>query len=640
MGLLAQEVIFTTEVPENKMGTEDVIHVQYIIQNVQRLDNLVLEPSNDFKVLGQPSQARNINMMNDRVSMSLIYTFSFKPRRTGRLNFPIAIATIRGRKIRSKQVGIDAVKGRLVKRRPQRRQQMTDPFANDPWFQEMQRMQDAMMAQQRQLFGQSPSGRSNGSPRRGQKPLLNPNDQISEENIDDHLFIRAEVDKTDVHIGEQITVSYKLYSRLKAHMSLKKLPESNNFWKEVLDIPAPPVPRREVLNGKEYNVLLLKKTALFPLKTGELTIDPVVMEGRATLRKAVPVKRRNPFGRSIDEGYHMVNELQEINLDDKKSNTVTVNVKDFPVEDRPEHFTDAVGSFDIESKISATELTTDDVATLTVTIRGNGNIKLLEAPKLLLPDSIVELFEPIEFDTITSKAKDRVTGYKKITYRFSPKGTGELKVPPISLAYYNADAERYEVKSTSEYTVRVRPGKVRKKGGFILPMYIHDITSENMKLQKDTSTILPEQMWYWGAYLLPTFGFLFLLGFRRREEHEQKDKVRFKNKRANKVALNRLNKAENHRKANEHIKFYEETSKAVWLYLSDKLNIPLSTLSKEMAGTLLRKKEISQELVDELFLITDECELALYAPEAGDFKMNQVYSDSLRLIGTLEDKLG
>jgi len=389
-------------------------------------------------------------------------------------------------------------------------------------------------------------------------------------------------------------------------------------------------------NGKEYTVYILEKSALFPTQTGELTIDPVEAKGVAILEKHSVVRRNLPYGNYEDR---IIKQPYEEPVE-RKSKPISITVKNFPVEEKPAEFRGAVGSFDIESSISAAEITTDDVATLTVYIRGSGNIKLMDSPKLLLPDSILEIFDPIEFDTITSRAKNRITGYRKIQYRFSPKGTGLLKVPSITLAYYNADAERYELKKTSEYSIRVKPGKVQRKGDYILPMYIHDIASENMKLEKEQSTVLPEQMWYWGAYLLPTLGFIFLLGFSRKEEHERKDHVRFKNKRANKVALSRLNAAEKHRKSNEHIKFYEETSKAVWLYLSDKLNIPLATLSKEMAGTLLRNKEISQDLIDEVFLITDECELALYAPEAGDFKLNQIYSDSLRLISTLEDKLG
>lgn len=632
-----QEIIFSTRPPVNKMGVQDVIHVQYEIKNAQRVQDIDLQNSRDFKVLGPPSMSRNINMMNDRVSMSVTYTYSFQPKRTGRLNFPIAIATVKGRKIKSSVASIDVVKGSLA-RRQRGRPQASDPFAQDPFFQEMLRMEEEMLARQEQLFNRrsQPSAAPQQSPQYQGRPKAR--GEVTKNNLKENVFIRAVVDKNEAHVGEQLVVKYKLYVRagIEAQMGLPKVPELDNFWSHDFDIPRYPQPKREILNGKMFNVFLIKKTALFPTKTGALTIKSIKGEGEAIINTPIPVKRRSPFSGIVE---NFITYRQEKISIKPPSNEIRVAVTEFPKEEKPENFSGAVGSFTLESKINAAEITTDDVAELTLTIRGNGNIKLIDKPKLLLPDSIIEMFDPVEFDTITSTAKDRITGFKQVKYRFSPKGTGVLKVPSISLAYYNAEAERYEIKQTPEYTIQVRPGKV-KPGDQILPMYIHDIASENTKLTKEKSSVLPEQMWYWGAYLLPTLGFLFFLGLRRKEEHDQKDTVRFKNKRANKIALSRLNQAEQHRKANETVKFYEETSKAVWLYLSDKLNIPLSTLSKEMAGTLLRKKEVSQDVIDEVFLITEECELALYTPDGGDFKMNQIYSDSLRIIGTLEDQLG
>jgi hypothetical protein len=629
-----QEIIFSTRPPVRKMGVEDAIHVQYEIQNAQRVQNIVLQKSRDFKVLGSPSMSRNFSVMNDKVSQSVTYTYAFQPKRTGRLNFPIATATVKGRKIKSSVAIIDVVKGSLARRRNQR-QQAVDPFAQDPFFQEMKRMEEELLAQQEQFFNRRirPSPAPQRSPSR---PAMR--GEVTEKNLDDNVFIRATVDKKEAHVGEQLIVKYKLYVRagIEAQMGLPKVPELDNFWSHDFDIPRYLQPKREILNGKIFKVFLIKKTALFPTKTGELTIKSIKGEGEAIINTPIPVQRRSPFS-GIVENYISYRQ-KKINVN-PPSNEIAITVSEFPEEEKPKIFSGAVGSFSLESKISAAEITTDDVAELTLTIRGNGNIKLIDQPKLLLPDSIIEMFDPVEFDTITSTAKDRITGFKQVKYRFSPKGTGVLKVPSISLAYYNAEAERYEIKKTPEYSIQVNPGKV-KPGNQILPMYIHDIASENTKLTKEKTSILPEQMWYWGAYLLPTLGFLFFLGLRRKEENNQKDTVRFKNKRANKIALSRLNKAEQHRKANETVKFYEETSKAVWLYLSDKLNIPLSTLSKEMAGTLLRKKEVSQDVIDEVFLITEECELALYTPDGGDFKMNQIYSDSLRIIGTLEDQLG
>ena len=133
--------------------------------------------------------------------------------------------------------------------------------------------------------------------------------------------------------------------------------------------------------------------------------------------------------------------------------------------------------------------------------------------------------------------------------------------------------------------------------------------------------------------------YISLLAFRRKEDKLQENVVLFKNKKANKIALKRLETAERYLKMSAQNSFYEETSKAVWLYLSDKLGIPLSTLSKEVAIQKLSDKKVSAIIQEELFRVTDECEMALYAPETGSMRMHQTYSDAYKLIGKLEDEL-
>jgi hypothetical protein len=142
-----------------------------------------------------------------------------------------------------------------------------------------------------------------------------------------------------------------------------------------------------------------------------------------------------------------------------------------------------------------------------------------------------------------------------------------------------------------------------------------------------------------GGFALPMLAYISLLAFRRKEDKLQENVVLFKNKKANKIALKRLETAERYLKMSAQNSFYEETSKAVWLYLSDKLGIPLSTLSKEVAIQKLSDKKVSAIIQEELFRVTDECEMALYAPETGSMRMHQTYSDAYKLIGKLEDEL-
>jgi hypothetical protein len=144
---------------------------------------------------------------------------------------------------------------------------------------------------------------------------------------------------------------------------------------------------------------------------------------------------------------------------------------------------------------------------------------------------------------------------------------------------------------------------------------------------------------YWGGFALPLLAYLGIAVYRKKEENLTNNSVLAKHKRANKIALRRLETAEKFLKQSAQMPFYEETSKAVWLYLSDKLTIPLSSLSKEVAQQKLNDKKVSLALQSELFRVTDECEMALYAPDRGTMKMHQTYADALILIGKLEDEI-
>ena len=173
----------------------------------------------------------------------------------------------------------------------------------------------------------------------------------------------------------------------------------------------------------------------------------------------------------------------------------------------------------------------------------------------------------------------------------------------------------------------------------VLPRDIHDIHCVKTKVHKIKTIQLIKNPLYWGGFALPMLAYIGLIAFKRKEDKLQQNVVLFKNKKANKIALKRLEKAEKYLNLSAQNAFYEETAKAVWLYISDKLNIPLSTLSKELAETKLSEKKVSSSLKSELFRVTDQCEMALYTPDSGSMKMHQTYSDAYKLIGKLEDEL-
>ena len=392
-----------------------------------------------------------------------------------------------------------------------------------------------------------------------------------------------------------------------------------------------------MLNGKEYQVFVLKKSALFPTQTGRLTLDPAEAEGTVKILSSKKVKQQDPFGSFFGDPFATMYGYEDVPVK-LKSTAVQIQVSDLPAAKKPSSFDGAVGHYTLESTIDKTELSTDDMATLTIRVSGSGNLKLIGTPVIHFPDDL-ETYDPVVFDTINN-TNNIIAGYKTFTYSISPRIPGVFTIPSSEFSYFDPAANSYKTLHIPAYTLHVKPGKGTNtiaKGMSIRD--IHDIQTRSGDLQVVQESPYYRSPVYWGSFALPLLAYIGLLVYKRREDKLQGNAVLFRNKRANKVALKRLALADNYLRQSAQSAFYEETSKAVWLYLSDKLNIPLSALSKEMAEEKLRGKQVPVSLQEELFRITNECEWALYAPDSGTMRMHQTYSDALRLIGKLEEHL-
>jgi len=642
---LAQEMVFTTTPAAKKVGILDKFQVRYTIQNGTNIQRFSLPPTNDFDVIGAPMQSQNTSYSNGERSTSVELTYVFKAKRKGSLVIPGGVAISDGKTFRSNDVTIEVIDGSVAPQQNRARQRsnspLDDPFFNqDPFggsdpFAAMQQQHHQMMQQLQQMqraFG----GQTQPAPGQRQRQQ-GPSEMLTKNDIKNNIFIRVDVDKRNVALGEQITAVYKLYTRMGMEVSLTKLPSLIGFWNQDFKIPSPPKAVREVLNGKEYNVFVLKKTALFPTQTGTLTLDPA--EATGTVQVVSSKKERqqdaygNFFGDPFGGSYNLVNEPVQL-----KSAPVTITVSDIPEENKPASYDGAVGTYRIESNIDKTELTTDDNVTITLRISGTGNLKVIGTPVIKFPEDL-DAYDPVVYDTITN-TNNIIAGYKTFSYSISPRVAGTFTVPATEFSFYEPSSNSYKTLSTPSYTLHVKPGKsggVVGKGG--LPKDIHDIHSRPAEINKASDMSLQANGFYWSGFALPLLAYLGLIVFKRKEDKLQSNAVLFRNKRANKVALKRLASAEGYLKQSAQSSFYEETSKAVWLYLSDKLNIPLSSLSKDVADEKLSQRNVTGSTKEEIFRITNECEMALYSPDSGTLKMHQTYSDALRLIGRLEELL-
>lgn len=653
--LPAQEMSFITQPAARKVGIQDPFEVQYILKNARDVESFSLPRLTDLQVLSGPRQSTRFSDINGERSVTIELTYVFKARRKGTATIPGGIALMDGREIRSNAVNVEVIEGSVIDRQARRRQ--SDPFADDPFFQDafgddpfaaIQRQHQQMMQMMQRSMGPAPLP----VPRSAQASAAAA-EPIGSAQLGENLFIRVEADKRQVNLGEQITVSYKLYTRLPMEINLTRLPSLNGFWSQDFKLPQPPKPVKEIYQGKEFQVFEIKRTALFPTQTGSLELDAAEAEGVARLLKPRRVRQQDPFADdpffnsffgsmmmsdpAFDEGFLNGYDYEDVPVK-LKSTPIRIAVNPIPSEQRPASFNGAVGQYTLESNIDRTELSTDDAATVTLKVTGTGNLKMIGAPALSVPADL-DLFDPKETDTITN-TNDIIAGYKTFSYVLSPRVPGTFTIPSAEFTFYDPNTKEFKTLSTPSYTLHVKPGRQDDATAqHRLPRDIHDIHSAPARLYASRGVALPESQLFWSGFALPLLAYMGLLAYRKKEDDLQRDVVRFRNKRAGTIAMKRLASAERYLKQQAQRPFYEETSKAVWLYVSDKLNIPLSTLSKEIALQKLNERGIPQLLQTELLRVADECEMALYSPDHGSMKMNQTYTDAFRLIGKLEDEL-
>lgn len=648
----AQNVVFTAEAGAGKIGTKDQVQIQYTIRDAQNLQSVSRPATNDFVITQGPfqSSSTNISMSGNRTvqSQAVTLTYVIQAKREGTFTIPpVTAKDAAGHTFQSNAITIQVVPGTVQQQQP--RGNRYDPFAgqDDDMMAMMQRMQQ-LQQQQMQAFqqrrGQAMPQQPQQPQQQGQQPPA-----VSDEEIKKDLFIKVVVDKSKVHVGEQITASYKLYSRLPMQMSISKLPSLNGFWTQDFDIPKQAKPTEEVLDGKKYQVFLLKKSALFPQETGTLELDAAEAKGVARIVQQVKRKMSDMFADPYGIGSLMMSDPffnnsffnsvayrdVQVNI---KSAPVKINVTALPDKDKPAGFGGAVGQFGITAKLDKQDITTDDLANLTLTITGSGNLKLIEAPKPELANGL-STYDPVIIDTITGRSTT-ISGSKIIKYVISPHTPGDYDIPAINFSYFNPQTGEYVSEHTQPFKIHVKPGKhyaPSQTGNNTLALKdIHDISAQpNGKIIPEGRPLLFTGT-YWGMFALPFLTFVGLIVWKRRDEEQSKDHVSLKRKRANKIALQRLTTARKLLQQQNKVPFYEEISKAIWLYLSDKLSIPLSSLSRDTAKEALQSRNIPEATLKNLENVIWECETALYA-SGGSAKMERTYDDAIKVISDLED---
>lgn len=469
-----------------------------------------------------------------------------------------------------------------------------------------------------------PASESNqGNSRRQQVEFDDIDTQTTDRNVGaNDVFIRIILSKSSAYEQEAVECSIKLYTKYQiSEFMCTKQPTYDGFLIEDLDFQST-LNNQEEYNGQRYMTALLKKCILFPQKSGKLTIT----SGNYDL-KVVQYDR-------INMGFFSVPEAHERKIK-VNSNSASINILPLPTP-QPEGFTGAVGKFNIDSKLIGNTFRTQEPSSLLYTISGTGNIKYLKEPVIDFPSEFEQYTPNIDIDAKISG--NNVTGKMVVEYTFVPQAVGDFHIGGDKFVYFDVDSHSYVTLDTPGYNIKVSQGinapvaqrsELKVKNTDILHIHANSSTGNR-------DTLFISSVGYWLFYVIAIFVLVTVLLLYRRNIRLSADVKGVKLAKANKVARKRLRIVKKLMSQNDSEKFYEELLRAVWGYLSDKLSIPVSQLSRDNIQNELTQYGANQDLTNNVINLIDDCEMARYASQSSS-SLQSVYDKATDIINNLEN---
>lgn len=541
----------------------------------------------NFSVLSGPntSTSQSFKWINGKQTQSIenSYSYYLRANKPGNYTIPVATVTVKGKQYKSNKLKIEVVKG--------------------------------------------------------SKPNNN-NTANSKENIEGvsskDLFLRVNVSKTKVYKGEHIIATVKIYTRAGLlDLGVNKLPSYTGFWAKDIINPSRVSLERQNVNGKIYEVALLKQSILFPQKTGVLTINPAEVEVVVREKRG---KGRDFFGRVVDR-YVRVNKKL-------KSPRVNITVTPLPGDNKPENFSGIIGqNIKFSASIDKNNVKTEEGLNLKLKISGNGNLSLLDKFDIKFPKS---------FDKYDPKISDRIkhttggsVGAKYFEYFLIPQEPGNYKIAPIELSYFDIKTKTYKTIYSKEFNIKVEKGDgyVENKQSYSSQNNVEAVGKDIKFIKqnvpdfiKETKNIL-SNLWFYLWYILSLLIFIIIVVLKRKSIKENADIAKMKTKKASKASQKRLKTANTYLKNNKNEEFYKEILQATWGYLGDKLSLPAIELTKDKVKNILSDKNIEESLITKLIDLLDTCEYAQYAPKTSENTTENIYKNASNIITELDRNL-
>lgn len=589
LNIWADKVVFRAEAPD-AVVQGDQFRLTYTVNSL-RVSDFRAPSIKGFDVLMGPSQSTQIyrQTINGQVSddQQITFTYILMANETGNFQIPGASVEVSGQKYTSNSLRI-----KVLPPNSNTGSSRQHPNANTV------------------VPGSSSGSISSGS-----------------------LFMRVIPSKTTVHEQEAILLTYKIYTTVDLQQLDGDMPDLTGFHTQ--EIPSSTTKKwsLERYNGTNYKTVVWRQYVLFPQQTGTLEVPSVTYEG--TIR-VMTGDMDDPFASLMNGG--------GFDYVKKKIVAPKVSIRVLPLSAKPTDFSGGVGKFNITASVNSNQVLTNDAITLKVVISGNGNLKLINTPTVQFPVDF-EVYDPKATNEIKATTQG-VEGKKTIEYLAVPRTPGDYKIPPVKLVYYDVDANTYKTIETQAFDIHV------KKGNGNASQVIADFTNKEsikvlgndvrfIKLGKTSYRPIGKVIFgttgYWMGYLLPLLLFIGVsVAFRQRAVTNANISAA-KQKKANKMALKRMKEAQKRLVDNQQAAFYDELLKALWGYVSDKLSMPVASLSKDNVASALQAKGVDSQVIDAFLNILNDCEFARYAPGNQNEAMDKAYTASLDVITKIEN---
>ena len=572
---LFAQVQFEAKVSKNSLGLNERVRIDFTM-NADG-DNFV--PPNfescGFKVVGGPSQSVSQSWINGKSSFNKSYIYILLPTQKGSLTLKQASIEINGQVYKTSPIKINVTNAVEIPKDP------------------------------------------------NEAPAI---------SADDNLYLVADISKTNPYLNEPITVVYKLYFSYNIGISnwreLNK-PKYNDFWSQNIDIKQL-VAQDGTFKGERYRYVVLRKTVLYPQKSGKLEIEPLSLD----IDCQVPTNKRNFWGQAM-----MTEDSKRVSTGSK-----VINVRALPENGKPEDFSGAVGRFDFKVKPSKTLLKNGESLDLDVSVVGTGNLKLFTLPKPFLP-SALEMYDPVHDENVSTPLTG-MTGKIADKYTIIPQYKGNYQIKPLRFTYFDLGSNSYKTITSQPITINVLDGPSMATTEKVNP---NDTIKNKVEVtktfaynkQKTTLQSMENEDFigsglFYSLVMLPFLAIPFFIVGKKRKEASDNDVVGNKIKRSNALAKKYLGEAKKHLGNKEP--FYIALEKAMHNFLKAKLNIETSEMSKEKITEILLSRRANSETVSEFIQLTENCELARYA-QSSETAIQQDYDKAVVIINELEKQL-